>query len=1025
MAGNSSRDAINYLPLVEIVTPYRVKRGLSDIIEEHLACIGCDGYTSPKHVISLLRSKLCEYSPAFPGGHGSLKSAVEYTAGPVVAYIVSSSFPFSKKLVPVPPEAQTIGGFTSMYPPPEGMTYVAVHSRRHVPNTHITAKLYHTDRQRWDDPSCAFPAFYSGTVLMFFPVPIPPAGSERTTHYIAATFGNASDGDNPAVVIPTEVDLTETSADLHDVRSRLRECVHHWLLERHIDPTRFRSDSVHTGHDHQLRLGPHVSIVRAHFYGTLRRNFVSGDEGVVVEDAGAVDHAAETSLVRGSEFHHAMQHIVDITETIMTSQSYTEREMRDTLGQFLGCFDGRCIVRIDERQHVCVEFFIREYSRSSSPFYKTFYSRYLRRDLTPVTTSRYLCESEIRKVVGHLGGGFDHDSITKLDLFLVLMMNDVKRVTYTHPANGDDDRLSRAAIQEVRGLDWLYPFQKDTVEEMIRREYSGDGVMGMLNTRVSGRVGDVGTFHVGHYFRELRDTAASVFRVRGGILADEPGLGKTRQTIALIMAVQHAERGTPRQGATLVVVKPNVLRQWQDEITTVWPEGRLAVYHGTKKRAFTLSTLRTDYDIVLTTYSTLVSRPALHSRWRRAVLDESHDMTPRMAALQTLSNTKWCVTGTPIKGTQSLKRTFLFLLGNIVYAFGTTQVAVLDMHHEGTYYMRQLMLRKTLAACMQFPPVPITDVAIEMTRDERTLYQNTLSRIGSVRHLPLPVQYQRYNALINVANFGLYKPQVPGTEFDDAVHPNFTVVDSDDDMTYPPADDLCPICIDAFIDPCVTMCGHWFCSECMHMSLEARGSPSSCPMCRTVIRNKSIRKWRRDMEDADASTVGGCLTGQTGGKIAHILEYLETMLDDDDRQAIVFFPSQFMVDAFGEDAQTRGITVHSVHGRVPLSRRQRIFADFQTKGSACRVIAATTKTMSDGLTMTLATDIIIATPTGRDSIDTQIIGRTNRIGRDLSKPLNIVRYVYRDTIESRFLDEQRRFRDVGCRIGHCFVTSTV
>jgi len=1024
---NSSRDAGVYNSLVEVMTPYRVKMGMADIFHEYRESITTNGVTTGAHVIRLLRSNLCRYDPSiYTREHASMTSGVNHMSAPGVAYIVSSSFPFTKRAVFIPPGTETIGDVVAAYPPPDGMTYVTITCNRHVPGTGFVAKLHRLESALPNTTNVM--GLYTRSIPILFPVPTPPepvGGASTRQNYICASFGTGIDWDKTTVMIPTDISFQDSRepnvyASLH---TRIAECVTNWLLERHIDPTAFRYSRGN------LTLGPNISIVHATYY------------------LGPVDAAGESSLATptdivyepGTEFHHTMQYIVDQTECSLLERVHTPYQARDTLATFLEFFDGKCTVRIDDRCRVFVKFFVKQYERHTSSIYSGFYTRYLRSDLAPVITARSLFDLEIRKLYAHLSYEFDRDTITNTDLFVTLMMNNVRRVTYTYPATQTNERVCRDAIARVQALEWLYPFQKETVIDMVRREYSGDGIMGMINTRVSGVVGDVGTFSVGNYFRVLRNDAAQhIFTMRGGILGDEPGLGKTRQTIALIKSTKEAEDVLARScsggrqartDATLIVVKPNVLRQWRDELLHVWPDCRVAMFHGPKKRTYDPVTIRFDYDVVLTTYTTLVSSTRIHSSWCRVVLDESHDMTPGVAALHGLSRTKWCVTGTPLKGTTSLKRMFTFLFGSmrnaIIPGNSAHRATVLDLVHDGVFYLRQLMLRKTLDVCIRFPHVPIRDVAIDFSSREREVYDRMVTRMGQVRFLPLPVQYQRYNTLINMANFGLFSRHVPGSDFDDdAVDPHFTIVDDVDGanvVSYPPADDLCPICIDAFIDPCVTACGHWFCTECMHMTLGAQRTHITCPMCRTPIPSRSIRKRRREPEGgADDDDPGSDGTRCTGEKIKHIFTYLTTALAEAGRKCIVFFPSQFMVDAFSEDAADRGIDVKRVHGRISLSRRQQTFASFQSDDTACRVIAATVKTMSDGLTMTKATDIIIATPTGRDAIDAQIIGRSNRIGRDLSKPLNIVRFVYKDTIEDAFLTEQRQFHEVGARISRCF-----
>lgn len=117
--------------------------------------------------------------------------------------------------------------------------------------------------------------------------------------------------------------------------------------------------------------------------------------------------------------------------------------------------------------------------------------------------------------------------------------------------------------------------------------------------------------------------------VKGGILADAMGLGKSLSLIALLAT------DWPRQrkglGSTLLIVPASLLRTWEGELKrhthlnthTYWK------HHGAKRSNDV--TMMLSHDIILTTYDVVAlewrnldngMKPLFSANWHRIILDE-------------------------------------------------------------------------------------------------------------------------------------------------------------------------------------------------------------------------------------------------------------------------------------------------------------------------------------------------------------------------------------------------------------------
>ncbi|KAJ3213083.1 hypothetical protein HDU67_003399 [Dinochytrium kinnereticum] len=147
--------------------------------------------------------------------------------------------------------------------------------------------------------------------------------------------------------------------------------------------------------------------------------------------------------------------------------------------------------------------------------------------------------------------------------------------------------------------------------------------------------------------------------MKSAILADDMGLGKTIQSIALILATKPVEG--PK--TTLIITNLSLLSQWEKEVAAKTRMDALstAIFHGPSRIRNASKLL--EYDVVITTYSTVASEfraeslpsgPLYDCEFLRIILDEAqmiknHKSKTANACFSLKAKYRICLTGTPIQ----------------------------------------------------------------------------------------------------------------------------------------------------------------------------------------------------------------------------------------------------------------------------------------------------------------------------------------------------------------------------------------
>ncbi len=220
----------------------------------------------------------------------------------------------------------------------------------------------------------------------------------------------------------------------------------------------------------------------------------------------------------------------------------------------------------------------------------------------------------------------------------------------------------------------------------------------------------------------------------GGCLADDMGVGKTAQVLALLQTRRAARAGGNPLGPSLIVVPRSLIFNWKQEAARFTPHLRLLDYTGLARDRNALA----DYDVILTTYGTL-RRDVVHLHdveFDYVVLDEAqaikNSATEAAKAVRLLrGGHRLALSGTPVENhLGELWSLFEFLNPGMLgraSVFKLTSGAARNPEEETrrllAHALRPFILRRTKAQVA--PELPLKTeqtVYCEMESSQRKLY---------------------------------------------------------------------------------------------------------------------------------------------------------------------------------------------------------------------------------------------------------------------------------------------------------------
>ncbi|KAJ1308393.1 hypothetical protein OPQ81_004099 [Rhizoctonia solani] len=555
----------------------------------------------------------------------------------------------------------------------------------------------------------------------------------------------------------------------------------------------------------------------------------------------------------------------------------------------------------------------------------------------------------------------------------------------------------------------------------------------------------------------------------GGMLADEMGMGKTIQTLALLVS--------DRQKPNLVVAPTVALMQWKNEIEAHTKGFKVCMFHGGSREKSTQELVK--YDVVLTTYSVMESsfrkqvsgfkrkgqiikeKSPLHAvNWRRVILDEAHNIKERSTntakgAFELKSDYKWCLSGTPLQNRVGELYSLVRFIGGDPFSYyfckrcpckslhwrfsdkrGCDDCGHSPMNHTcfwnneiltpiqkngmigpGAIAFKKLrilldrmMLRRTKverADDLGLPPRTVIVRRDYFSPEEKELY---LSLFSDAKR-----QFSTYvdagTVLNNYSNiFSLLTRMRQMACHPDLVLKSKRNLDLSGHITEAM---VCRLCNDLAEDAIQSRCKHTFDRECIKQYLNtAIEQQPACPVCHVPISIDLEGPALEQDEEATARARQGILgrldidSWRSSSKIEALVEELDTLRRQDATiKSIVF--SQFVnfLDLIAFRLQRAGFLICRLEGSMSPEARNNTIQHFMNNVEVT-VFLVSLKAGGVALNLTEASRVYLMDSWWNPAVEYQAMDRIHRLGQ--KRPVQAIKLVVEDSIESRIVQLQEK-----------------
>ncbi|KAH9956779.1 SNF2 family N-terminal domain-containing protein [Russula dissimulans] len=554
----------------------------------------------------------------------------------------------------------------------------------------------------------------------------------------------------------------------------------------------------------------------------------------------------------------------------------------------------------------------------------------------------------------------------------------------------------------------------------------------------------------------------------GGLLADEMGMGKTIQMIALMVS------GSAKPN--LIVAPTVAIMQWRNEIDTRTTGLDVLVWHGASR--ITDPKQLKKYDVVLTTYAVLEScfrkqqtgfkrkgaiikeKSPLHAvEWERIVLDEAHNIKERAtntakATFELKAKYRWCLSGTPLQNRVGELYSLIRFLGcdpfshyyckrcsckSLHWKFSNkrtcddcghgpmmhtcfwnneilTPIQKHGMQQPGVIAFKKLrvlldriMLRRTKiqrADDLGLPPRTVIVRRDYFSPEEKELY---LSLFSDAKR-----QFSTYvdagTLLNNYSNIFSLITRMRQM----ACHPDLVIRSKTNAGMFGGQDGeatVCRLCNDVAEDAIQAKCRHIFDRECIKQYLDAAiEEHPACPVCHLALTiDLEAPALELEMPATARQGILGRLdidTWRSSSKIEALVEELSNLRNQDATTKSIVF-SQFVnfLDLIAFRLQRAGFSICRLEGTMSPQARDATIQHFMNNVHVT-VFLVSLKAGGVALNLTEASRVYLMDSWWNPAVEFQAMDRIHRLGQ--RRPVQAIKLVIEDSIESRIVQLQEK-----------------